>query len=133
MDASKPSKVTDAPVRVTDVSTPEKPSYYVSASVLVDPTFTADLGKVYRVAWSTDGGILAMGLRNERFHEVIVLGEQECEVRTWECFGGVLARMVKWFYGDTLMEKFELWVRDLKRECEKREGGTERQSVGEAC
>ena len=66
---------------------------------------------------------MARGLRSERFHEVIVLGQEECEVRTWECLGGVLARTVKWFYGGTLMEKFGLWVKDLKECCERRYDG----------
>lgn len=125
MDASKPSKVTDTLLRVTDLSTPEKRSDYVSASLLQDPTFTKDLARIYRVAWSAEGGLMERGLRSERFHEVIVLGERECEVRTWECLGGLLARTVKWFYGETLMQKFGLWLADLKRESEKRYGREE--------
>lgn len=67
---------------------------------------------------------MTRGLKSERFHEVIVLGQEECEVRTWECLGGVLARTVKWFYGETLMEKFGLWVSDLRDFCEgKYDGG----------
>lgn len=122
MDASKPDKLTDTPLYVTDLSTPESPSDYVPESLLKGKdagTFMADLGRVYRVAWTTEGGFLARGLKSERFHEVVVLGENECEVRTWECLGGVLARAVKWFYGETLMEKFGVWVGDLKGTCEK--------------
>ncbi len=122
MDASKPSKVTDTLLRVTDISTPEKQSGYVPTSLLEDPTFTEDLSRVYRISWTTEGGFVMRGLRSERFHEVVMLGEGECEVRTWECLGGVLARTVKWFYGQTLMEKFALWVRDLKAECERKYG-----------
>lgn len=66
---------------------------------------------------------MARGLRSERFHEVIVLGDGECEVRTWECLGGVLARTVKWFYGEVLMEKFGVWVGDLKGEGERSYAG----------
>jgi hypothetical protein len=120
MDSSKPSKFTDTSLRVTDFSTPEKPSNYVPAELLEDPSFTLDLSKVYRIAWTTEGGFVAKGLRSERFHEIIVQGEEECEVRTWECLGGVLARTVKWFYGELLMEKFGVWVGDLKGECEGR-------------
>lgn len=119
MEASKPQKATDTLLRVSDISTPSKQSDYVPVSLLEDATFTADLSSVYRVAWTTEGGFVARGLRSERFHEVIVLGE-ECEVRSWECLGGVLARTVKWFYGDTLTEKFGVWMRDLKAVCEKR-------------
>ena len=120
MDASKPSNFTDTALRVTDLSTPEKQSDYVPAELLEDASFTSDLSRVYRIAWSTEGGLVARGLRSERFHEVIVLGEKECELRTWECLGGVLARTVKWFYMDLLMEKFGVWASDLKRECERR-------------
>lgn len=126
MDASKPSKFTDTALRVTDLSTPENQSNYVSAELLQDASFTSDLSRVYRVAWSTEGGFLAMGLRGERFHEIIVLGEEECEVRTWECLGGLLARTVKWLYADLLMKKFELWLSDLKRECETKNRGAGR-------
>jgi hypothetical protein len=63
---------------------------------------------------------VAKGLRSEIFHEVIVLGERECEVKSWECLKGVLARTVKWCCGDTLMGKFGAWMRDLKAVREKR-------------
>ncbi|KAL2042187.1 hypothetical protein N7G274_005375 [Stereocaulon virgatum] len=121
MDASKPSKITPTQLRVTDFSTPDAQSGYIPADVLkVDGTYEADLGKVYRIAWSTEGGFVARGLRSERFHEIIVLGENQCEVRTWECQGGVLARAVKYYYKDTLMKKFAEWCEDLKRESERR-------------
>lgn len=68
---------------------------------------------------------MARGLRSERFHEVVSLAEGGCEVRTWECQGGVLARAVKWKYGGVLGGKFEGWCADLKGEAERRvrEGG----------
>lgn len=65
---------------------------------------------------------MAGGLRTERFHEVIILAEDQCEVRTWECFEGLLAWTVKWLYGETLMKKFAGWVRDLKCESERKYG-----------
>lgn len=58
------------------------------------------------------------GLRGERFHEIIVTGENQCEVRTWECMGGVLARAVKWMYASTLQQRFKEWCEDLKRASE---------------
>lgn len=120
MDASRPSKITPTQLRVTDFSTPEAQSGYIPADVLeMDGTYEADLSKVYRIAWSTEGGFVARGLRSERFHEIIVLGENQCEVRTWECQGGVLARAVKYYYKDTLMKKFAEWCEDLKRESER--------------
>ena len=61
---------------------------------------------------------MARGLRSERFHEVIVRGVDECEVRTWENQGGVLARTVKWLYGARLKRRFQDWCDDLKRVAE---------------
>ncbi|KAK4894726.1 hypothetical protein LTR27_007114 [Elasticomyces elasticus] len=120
MNSSKPDSKTETGLRVSDMSTPSSPSSYVPQSSLeTDGSWTADLQKVYRVAWKSEGGFVAKGLRSERFHEVIVLGENECEVRTWEVMGGVLAHTVKWMYKQTLMDKFELWCKDLKKYCER--------------
>ena len=115
MDSKKPEKTTATNLKVTDISTPEKQTDYVDSS---DPSFTADQSKVYRVSWTTHGGFVARGLRSERFHEVIVKGENECEVRTWEAMGGVLAYTVKWLYQTTLQEKFALWCSELKSRAE---------------
>ena len=116
MDASKPTKITPTQLRVTDVSTPEAQSTYISRDVLEhDGTFEPELGKVYRIAWTTEGGFVARGLKSERFHEIIDLGDGEgCEVRTWECQGGMLARAVKYYYKDVLRTKFEEWCADCK-------------------
>ncbi|KAM3423294.1 hypothetical protein BST61_g733 [Cercospora zeina] len=122
MDANKPDQFTETNLMVTDISTPERPSDYLDAEMLQDPSFEGDINKVYRVSWATHGGswIMANGLRSERFHEIIpnATGE-ECEVRTWEIMGGVLAYTVKWMFQSTLQEKFELWTSDLKGWCEK--------------
>ncbi|KAK4555216.1 hypothetical protein LTR86_007512 [Recurvomyces mirabilis] len=119
MDASKPNNKTATGLKVTDISTPAHPSDYVPATTREsNSSFYSDLSKLYRVCWKTEGGFVSRGLRGERFHEIIVLGENECEVRTWECQGGILARTVKWMFQKTLMEKFELWLVDLKGYCE---------------
>ena len=131
MDAAKPDSVTDTQLRVTDISTPEKPSTYIPQDVLEsDETYSSDLGMVYRIAWTTEGSFVAKGLRTERFHEIIPLqgGEEGCEVRTWECQGGILARAVKYYYKDVLKRKFADWCEDLKGEAERRVG----QGVGSA-
>ena len=121
MSPSSPKKLTDTPLRVTDVSTPERQSEYIPEEVRrEDGSYTEDLGAVYRVSWKGDGGFFARGLQTERFTEVIVRSEGECEVRTWEVMGGVLARTVKWMYKDTLSKRFEEWCADLKSEGEKR-------------
>lgn len=119
MDSNKPTKETQIQLRVTDISTPSDTSSYIPTSVLEgDETYTTDLSKVYRISWKAEGGFVTRGLRTERFHEIIVLGENECEVRTWENQGGLLARSVRWLYKQTLMEKFQLWCDDLKKYCE---------------
>jgi hypothetical protein len=118
MDASKPQSINTTNLKVLDISTPEAPSSYLSPQMLDDPTFTADLSKIYRVSWTSAGGFMARFMQLERFHEVVKRGEKECEVRTWEVMGGVLARVVKGVYGETLQEKVGLWCRDLKRWCE---------------
>ena len=121
MDPTRPDKVNPTQLRVTDVSTPEERSSYITADVLEnDGTYTFDLGSVYRIAWKGEGGFAARGLRSERFTEVIVRGENECEVRTWELMGGILARTVKWFYKDMLNKRFEDWARGLRKYCEEK-------------
>ena len=121
MNEKKPNSETPTQLKVTDISTPEHPSAYVAADVLEsEDTYTSDLSKVYRISWKCEGGFVSKGLKTERFHEIIVLGETECEVRTWENQGGVLAHSVKWLYKQTLMDKFKLWCDDLKKICEKK-------------
>jgi hypothetical protein len=120
MDSSKSTKVTDVSLKVTDISIPEKPTHYVPEEILLDGSFTTDLQKVYRISWTTEGGLVSMGLRTERFHEIIVIDENECEVRTWENQGNFLARTVKWMYQKILQEKFEAWVVELKKYSEEK-------------
>lgn len=119
MDAKKPGAKTATELRVSDVSTPEEQSDYVPAELLTEEHgFTSDLSKVYRVAWKSEGGFVSMGLRTERFHEVIEISENECEVRTWEIMGGPIAYTVKWMFSKTLAEKFKLWCTELKQRSE---------------
>ncbi|RMZ71001.1 Polyketide cyclase dehydrase [Pyrenophora seminiperda CCB06] len=122
MDASKPTATTPSSLRIADISTPTSPSSYLSPSLLADPSFTADLSKVYRVSWVGNGGMMyALGavMKVQRFHEVIVRGDAECEVRTWELMGGVLAYLVKMSFGAGLQGKFVTWCEELKAWCEK--------------
>ena len=119
MDPSKPHKEAPTNLVVTDVSTPEKQSNYISRETLEsDGSFTPNLNIVYRVSWGGDGRLFSMVLKSERFHEIIITKENECEVRTWEVMGGLLARTVSWLYKDTLKERFEDWNADLKKFCE---------------
>jgi hypothetical protein len=115
----KGGQTVDTHLRITDLSTPDLPSSYISQQTLdSDPGYFSDLSKVYRISWATEGGFVAKGLKTERFHEIIVLAENECEVRTWECQGGVLARVVKWMYKAVLVRKFQDWCDDLKERSE---------------
>lgn len=122
MNAAKPKNITPTQCRVTDVSTPRKQSSYISPDLLKeDGTYGSDIRGIYRIAWTTEGGFVARGLRSERFNEIIPSAdEQSCEFRTWECQGGVLARAVKFTYGKTLLEKFAGWCDELKHEAERR-------------
>lgn len=122
MDSSKPDKFQETGLQVTDISTPDKPSEYLSPEDLADPSYTSDLSKVYRVSWKQHGGFASRGLKTERFHEIIILDEKECELRTWEVYGGLLAHTVKWMYKQTLIDKFQLWSDDLKKYAEKKAG-----------
>jgi hypothetical protein len=119
MNADKPNDVTLTPLKVVDICTPSSPTSYLTPELLEDPAFTADLSKVYRVSWTGNGGMYAFGMKLERFHEVIVTGDNECEVRTWEIMSGILSRVVKLMYEDTLKGKVGLWCEDLKKYCEK--------------
>jgi hypothetical protein len=120
MNPDKPNDVTLTPLKVVDICTPSSPTSYLTPELLEDPTFTADLSKVYRVSWTGNGGMYAFGMKLERFHEVVVTGENECEVRTWEIMSGILSRVVKLMYEDTLKGKVGLWCEDLKKYCENR-------------
>jgi hypothetical protein len=115
MDLKKPDKDTPTQLRITDLSTPEAPYTEYLGELLQDASFTQDLSSVYRIAWKGEGGFLSMGLQTERFHEVIVRGENECEVRTWEVMSGPVAYTVKWMFAGNLRGKFELWCADLKK------------------
>lgn len=120
MDPKKPQSINYTPLKVVDICTPSAPTSYLTPQLLEDPTFTADLSKVYRVSWTGHGGMYSYGpvMKLERFHEIIVLGDDECEVRTWELMNGVLTRVVKFMYEATLKEKLGIWCADLKKQSE---------------
>lgn len=120
MDAKHPKSVTPTQCRVTDISTPEQISEYVPNDVLEqDGSYDSDRRRVYRISWTTEGGFLARGLKSERINEVIDLGDGKSIYRTWECQGGILARVVKWKYEKVLNDKFALWCANLKKQSER--------------
>lgn len=116
------SKQTPTHLIISDLSTPSAPSSYIEPATLnASPVYSEDLSNIYRVAWKGDKvDFFAKGLNTERFHEVIVRGQERCEVRTWEVMGGMLAHTVKWLYKKTLDKKFDEWCTDLKAFSEKR-------------
>jgi hypothetical protein len=120
MDANKPNSITDLKLVIRDISTPDKQSSsYVTPEIREnDPSFEKDLSKLYRIQWKTNGGFVARGLMAERFHEIIVISETECEVRSWEAQGGILARTVKFLYSKTLAAKFQKWNDELQKRSE---------------
>ncbi|KAK5171757.1 uncharacterized protein LTR77_003393 [Saxophila tyrrhenica] len=121
MDSNKPQSQNATQLKVSDISTPSSDSAYIpQETVEKDGSYTSDPSKVYRIGWRSDGGLISKGLRAERFHEVIVLGDNECEVRTWENQAGVLVHIVKWMYQKTLEGKFKMWCNDLKKFCEEK-------------
>lgn len=115
------SKQTPTHLVISDISTPSEPSSYVPFTTLeACSVYTTNLSNVYRVAWKGDTvDFFARGLRSERFHEVIVREQDQCEVRTWEVMSGVLAHTVKWFYRKTLDKKFNEWCAELQAFAEK--------------
>ncbi|KAF1982490.1 hypothetical protein K402DRAFT_397568 [Aulographum hederae CBS 113979] len=125
MDERKPDSANMTRLAVTDLSTPEYPSSYLSPEFLdANPCFSpaSASSRIYRIGWTSSpkAGLISYGLKAERFHEVIPLGEGECEVKTWECQGGPLAWAVKWMFGKVLERKFGEWCEGLKVESEKR-------------
>jgi hypothetical protein len=116
------SKQTPTHLIVSDISTPSDPSSYIPSATLEGSSlYTADLANVFRVAWKGDKiDFFAKGLNTERFHEIIARGPEQCEVRTWEVMGGMLAYTVKWLYKKTLDKKFDEWCTELKRYGEKK-------------
>jgi hypothetical protein len=107
-------------LKICDISTPEKPSSYVPEDILKDGSFTEDLSTLYRIAWKSDGGLFSRGLIAERFHEIIIISDDECEVREWEAQGGMLASTVKFMYKKTLDKKFAQWNEELKKAAEEK-------------
>lgn len=106
---------------VSDVSTPSSPSSYITSATLdAFAVYTADLSQVYRVAWKGDKiDFIGKHMNVERFNEIIVRGEERCEIHSWEVMGGVLAYPVKWLYQKTLDRKFHEWCTGLKTHAEK--------------
>ena len=117
--AGQGGKRVNTQLRVVDISTPEEPSLYIDKATLEsDPAYFSNLERLYRISWTTEGRFVKLGMRTERFHEIVMTSDEECEVRTWECHGGMASRAVKWMYQDTLARKFQDWCDGLKKQSE---------------
>lgn len=81
-------------------------------------------GKVTRIGWTMDNKAALVPrfmLAAERVNEIDDLGDGTCVYRTWQTFGGPIARIVKWKYEQALQDRFDDWVRDLKQFVEEKE------------
>lgn len=73
---------------------------------------------VTRIGWVMDNtGMMTPSflMKAERVNEIEDLGDGTTLYRTWETFGGPAAHFVKWKYEQTLRDRFEDWVADLKK------------------
>lgn len=60
-------------------------------------------------------------LAAERVNEIEDLGDGTCIYRSWETFGGLAARIVKWKFGQGLQKNFEDWAAGLQQYVEEQE------------
>ena len=66
-----------------------------------------------RIAWKGTGWS-HWQLHSERVMDFVDVGDGVTEYICWETFGGILARIVKLMHGETLVERFGDYTRDLK-------------------
>ncbi|KAJ9629781.1 hypothetical protein H2203_002162 [Taxawa tesnikishii (nom. ined.)] len=88
-------------------------------------------GKVTRVCWHLDNKAILTPrfmLHADRVNEIEDHGDGTCEFRSWETFGGPLAKIVRWKYEKALQERFRDWVTDMKNYVE----GKERNDIDDA-
>lgn len=57
----------------------------------------------------------------ERVNEIEDLGDGTCIYRSWETFGGLAARIVKWKFGQALQKNFDDWATGLQQYVEEQE------------
>lgn len=134
----KMTDYTDSALVVTEVSRPNDP-INDDYTLTTTPTHT-DTGTsgVYRISWASDaekgvarGGYPKFMLQAQRVHEIRPIvdsagKETSCEIVTWECQRGMLAKVVKTLYGKYLQERFEEWVKSLGDYCEEFAGKVDR-------
>ena len=150
----KQADYTDATLVVTEVSRPNDPANddYSTLDAAQLAAAGAGLGLsavqthtdagasgVYRIVWASDPP-KSRTLLAQRVHEIRPLPPAEdgagveaerCEIVTWECQRGILARVVKRMSGRYIQERFEEWVKGLGEYCEAMAGSrVERHDFG---
>lgn len=87
-------------------------------------------GKITTIRWimaNKENYTPKFFLAAERVNEIEDLGDGTCIYRSWETFGGVAARIVKWKFGQGLQKNFEHWVGGLQQYVEEKEKGRNEQ------
>ncbi|KAF2100548.1 hypothetical protein NA57DRAFT_74154 [Rhizodiscina lignyota] len=81
-----------------------------------------DTLKIYRANWSMIQTVTlpSFMLRCLRCNEIEVLGEDECEYRSWETFNGLAAWGLRFAAAGTLERGFNEWGEGLKKAVEDR-------------
>jgi hypothetical protein len=122
LDPSKPRKLRKSQLVVSELVRPgdqtpgEKPVYRVMWESDTNMTFPSSLPK-----W------LLFSQRVTEIRPVIRGdGKEVCEITTWECQRGLLARFVKKYYREYLQRMFEQNVQGLKEYCEAMGGAVDR-------
>lgn len=92
--------------------------------------------RTYRIMWESDNNLTFPRslpkwlLFCQRVTEIRPVlrgdGKEECEISTWECQRGLLAPLVKKYYGQYLQKMFEQNVEGLRDYCEVMGGAVDR-------
>lgn len=88
------------------------------------PSQESRAGSITRICWILDNKAIVTPrflMHAERVNEIEDRGDGTCVYRTWETFGGPVARIVRWKYEAILKERFKDWVKDLKTYVETKE------------
>ena len=149
---------TDSALVVTEVSRPNDAvhDHDHATGLTTTQTHTDDPHRtgIYRISWATESAAAALAagsrsrstgpsypkfmLQAQRVHEIrpivdaLTGKETGCEIVTWECQRGVLAKVVKKVYGKYLQERFEEWAKSLGEYCEEFVGKVDRRDFGVA-
>lgn len=88
---------------------------HLTVSELCSIPATEAGGAAYRVAWKGSAtGLAKWALHSERVHELRDDGVGGCVYENWETFVGPVSYVVKWFFGNALVDRFGDWSHGLK-------------------